>query len=136
MRTKILTLISIILLAVIMVSLKLYKSDEGPHGGVIKQTNDNNYLIETKNIYSDFYVFLLDKKTKPISNIGILCDVRFTFYDGTILTIPLKPMGKDGFNSGKQTLDYLRGIVYCNVNGKIITSTFDNNNLIVKSKQP
>jgi len=45
-------------------------------------------------------------------------------------------MGKDGFNSGKQTLDYLRGIVYCNVNGKIITSTFDNNNLIVKSKQP
>ena len=72
-----------------MVSLKLYKSDEGPHGGVIKQTNDNNYLIETKNIYSDFYVFLLDKKTKPISNIGILCDVRFIFYDETILTIPL-----------------------------------------------
>ena len=66
MRTKILTLISIILLAVIMVSLKLYKSDEGPHGGVIKQTNDNNYLIETKNYTSNNSVQVKKVSNEPI----------------------------------------------------------------------
>lgn len=105
----------------------------GPHKGTVKQAE--NFKIEKLHSHDVFYAFLLDNKSKPISNAGITAEARFYFSDQSTADIPLKPFGEDGFTAGVYTLGYYSCRITFHVHGKSISAIFDNENAIVNKSQ-
>ena|ERR1017187_10294991 len=107
-----------------------YQGTPGPHGGIVKSTENHN--IEIKTMYPFIYSYLLDKKNKPIKNEGIACEIRFLLPDDTSIDVQLKPYREDGFimESGSMVYNSMR--VTFNVFGKSVSEVFENESAIVK----
>lgn len=131
MKTKRLILILFILTTVTVVAVNIIQSF-GPHGGTIKQVE--NYNVEIKVAQSIFYAYLLDNKSKPLSNRGISCSVKFVFPDDIEVLKPLLPVGEDGFFIEAGSAEFSWCIVYFNVHGKPVSVKFENETLIAYKK--
>lgn len=101
----------------------------GPHGGTLKKSGD--YLVEMNSSDINFYCWLLDEKTNPISNKNITCSVKFFFPDNTILDSEAQPFGEDGFtieNTGK----FLSCEVTFHIRGKSVSAKFESSSPVVR----
>ena len=103
----------------------------GPHGGVLKKSN--NYYIEMKTVDNFFYTYLLDGKQKVISSKNLSCNVRFFLADSTDLILQLKPFD-NGFKG-----ENIQGYRYCkitfNVDEKTTESALFENQKPVVNKE-
>lgn len=119
---------------IIFVSLSGGRFDVGPHGGRVKSVDD--YTIETKVTDEFIYAYLLDKKSKPMSNKGVKCKMRFLFSDKPYIDLVLSPFEKDGFKIRSNVAGYYSFHIHFQLFGKIISTTFENEkeNLIVRKK--
>jgi ABC-type cobalt transport system substrate-binding protein len=133
MRTKIILIILLLILAAMLISLNYFQSSTGPHQGTVKKAGE--YNIEVKNSYTNFYAYLLDKKSKPISNKGISCEVKFVFGDHTGISIPLIPYKDDGFTTEDVVPEFYSCSVNFNVMGKLISAKFENENTIAQKNK-
>lgn len=68
---------------------------KGPHGGVLKKTQ--NYFIEIKTPGKFIYAYLLDKKLKTINDKEMSCNVNYSLPDSTGFNLKLKPSPDGGF---------------------------------------
>jgi len=131
-KTKIIIVILIIIAAItLLISLKMFQSPYGPHGGVVKPAG--NYQIEMKNPFGNLYAYLLDVESKPMRNKRISCKVRYYFPDNTTTEIDLKPFGDDGFMAETTTRFYSCRITF-NLQGKSVSAKFENENPIVQKE--
>lgn len=101
----------------------------GPHGGKIKKAE--NFNIEKIQSPEYLYVFLLDNNYKPISNKGVIGEVRFYYLDETTSDIPLLPFETEGFVVKMQENQYHSCRITFIISGKFISAKFDNESLIV-----
>ena len=132
MKTKIIIVVVIVLVAGgLLVSLNLFQSPNGPHGGVVKPAG--NYQIEMKNPYGNLYAYLLDVESKPIRNRRVTCNVRYYFPDNTTTDVDLKPFGDDGFTA-ETTIKFYSCKITFNLQGKSVSAKFENENPIVQKK--
>lgn len=104
----------------------------GPHGGELKQAE--NFKIELKSSFPNFYTYLLDQKLKPVKNKGITCEIKFFFPDDTSADLILKPFQDDGFILELGKTVYNSCIVTFNVFGKSVSAKFEKENSIVSEK--
>ncbi len=96
---------------------------QGPHGGIVKKAD--NYFIEITNPDKFFFVYLLDKNSKTISNKGISADVKFFLPDSSIFNVQLKPSADDAF-TGSGVPEFYACRVTFNVFGKSVSAKFEN----------
>jgi hypothetical protein len=132
MRTKIIIILLIIIALILLVSLNVFQSPFGPHGGMVKDAGE--YQIEMKNPYGKLYAFLLDKAYTPIKNKRISCSARYYFPDNTTTDVDLKPFGEDGFVT-ETTIKFNLCKITFNLQGKSVSAKFENENPIVQKKQ-
>lgn len=133
MKTKITVFaVFLLVLTAAFISMDKIQTTTGPHGGRLQQVEKFN--IETKTSYSEIYAYLLNKQSKPMSNKGISCEIRFFFLDGTDLDVTLKPYQEDGFKIESSISDYQSYRVMFNAFGKNISAKFENENAIVQKK--
>lgn len=121
-----------LLAAVTLTSLNVFQTSMGPHDGIVKKAE--NYNIEMKSSYGNFYAYLLDEKCKPLSNKKIFCEVRFFYPDKTSADIQLKPFGSDGFTIASTVIEFYSCKITFNVLGKSVVAKFENENQIVERK--
>lgn len=117
---------------VILFSVNRYQETTGPHGGELKSAE--NFLIELKEAFPDLHCYLLDQKLLPVSNKGVLCEIRFFMPDETTVDINLKPFLNDGFILESNTIVYTSCRVTFNISGKSVSAKFDKENLIARGK--
>ena len=122
----------LLIAALILISLQIFQSSYGPHGGAIKPTG--NYNIEMKNSAGSIYSYLLEQNLKPISNRGITCEASLVFPDYSRTDIELKPFGEDGFSSDVITKYFASSTITFHVLGKNISSEFESETLFAKKK--
>ena len=103
-----------------------------PHGGKIKAAKD--YFIELIFSSEKTYVYLLDKRTKPINNAGIKGRVIFQSFDSTLTTAELIPYQTDGFITKTSVPAYTVCTIYFEFGGKTISAVFDNSDTIADKK--
>lgn len=132
MKTKIIVIALLIAAAIILVSLNVFQSSQGPHGGTVKKAE--NYNIEMKNPGGSMYAYLLDRNLKPVNNKGISCKVKLFFPDKTAADQILSPFGTDGFIIELIPMYYVSCTVTFNVAGKNIEADFENEVLFVDKK--
>jgi uncharacterized protein YxeA len=132
MKSKIIFLTLLLIALLFLIGFEFYQPSVGPHGGIVKLAE--NYNIEMKNPYGNFYAYLLDKKLKPVSNKGISCEVKFFFADNTNMDAVLKPQGDDSFFT-ETTARYQSCRVTFNVFGKIVSAKFENENPMVQKNK-
>jgi len=132
MKNNMLFLMPILLFAmVIFIGSEFFQPTLGPHGGTMKQVE--NYNIEMKNTYGNFYTYLLDNKQNPIGNKGISCGVKFFYADNTNVEVLLKPLGEDCFFT-ETTTPFQTCRITFNVFGKKVSARFENEVPMVKKK--
>lgn len=131
MKTKII-LISLLILALILISLKVFQSSDGPHGGRVKQAEE--YHIEMKNPGGSLHAFLLDRNQKPLSNKDITCRAKLFYPDNTSSEADMAPFGWDGFLIESIPRYYVSCRIVFNVSGKHISAEFENETLFVNKK--
>lgn len=133
MKIKI-ALAGLLFLTAVLISFNFLESSSatGPHGGNVKSAGE--YYIEMKHSSFDFYAYLLDKKMKPISNKGISCEAKFVFSDSTLINVPLKPLGEDGFSTKSGAIAFSSCRIFFNVFGVYVSAEFENENPIVQEK--
>ena len=132
MKTKLIFLALLLIFIFVLLGFVHYQPSIGPHGGTVKQTE--NYNIEMKNPYGNFYAYLLDKKLKSISNKGISCEVKFFLADNTNIDIVLKPQGDDSFFT-ETTVQYQSCRITFNLFGKMVSAKFENETPMVKKNK-
>lgn len=118
----------------VLYSLNIVQSNTGPHGGEFKQVE--NFNIEMKSSFPNFYFYLLDQKLKPINNYGISCEVRFFLPDETSTELTLKRFQQDGFMIEAGEIIYNSCRVTFNVFGKLVSAKFEKENFMVRKKYP
>lgn len=131
MKSKNSIILLFILLASTLISLKIFQSTYGPHGGVVKPAGV--YHIEMKNPYGNLYAYLLEADSKPILNKGISCKARYYLPDSTSTEVDLKPFGDDGFTAETTIRFYICKITF-DVFGKSVSAKFENENPIVQKE--
>jgi len=104
----------------------------GPHGGKVKKAE--NFNIEKIQSPENLYAFLLDTNYKPISNKGVIGEVRFYYLDETTSDIPLLPFETEGFVVKMQENQYHSCRITFIISGKSISAKFENESLIVSKK--
>ena len=129
-KKKLLTLLGI---SIVFISMKTIQTSTGPHGGRVKKVE--NFNIETKTNYSEYYTYLLNNKNEPISNKGISCEIEFLFLDNTSLDFPLKKYQEDGFKLESSITGYESYRITFYAFGKAIATTFENESAIVKKNK-
>ena len=133
MKTKIVvTALLIFSLSLYLISLNLFQSSIGPHGGTVKLAGD--YNIEMKSIYPNIYTFLLNKKNKPIINKKLSCEISFMLPNNTVINSQLKSFRDDGFIMELGGLNFSSCRVFFNVLGKSVSAEFESENPIVEKK--
>ena len=133
MKTKFILFALPVIIAIILISQNYSNQIVGPHGGRLKQAE--NYNIEMKNPYGEFYTYLLDKNLVPISNKskGISCEVNFFILDNMVSDFILEPKGEDAFFT-KITMPYHSCRITFHVFGKKVSAKFESETLIVQKK--
>ncbi len=129
MKAKSILIICFILIVLVFVSMNLFPTPIGPHGGIVKSAG--GYNIEMVSGYRDIYTYLLDGKQRSLSNEGITCEVCYIFPDSTRITNSLRPYGKDGFSSHTTILKFHSLKITFNVHGKLVSAKFENDYPIV-----
>ena len=132
MKTKIILIALLVIAALLLISLKIYQTSEGPHGGTVKRAE--GYNIEMKNSHEGIFTFLLDKNLKPINNKGISFRLKLFYPDDINTDSELKPFGEDGFFSESIPKYYSSCEITFHVSGKNISAEFENETLFVKKK--
>lgn len=117
---------------VILYSVNRYQGTTGPHGGELKAAE--NFHIELKEAFPNLHCYLLDQKLLPVSNVGVLCEVRFFMPDETSVDLTLKPFLNDGFILESNSIVYNSCKVTFNISGKSVSAKFDKENLIAHEK--
>ncbi|MES2285501.1 MAG: hypothetical protein V4547_07420 [Bacteroidota bacterium] len=117
---------------VILYSLNICQAITGPHGGELKPAE--NFNIELKEAFPNLHCYLLDQKLLPVSNKGVLCEVRFFLPNETSVDLNLKPFEDDGFILESNTIVYNSCRVTFNMSGKSVSAKFSKENLIVNDK--
>lgn len=124
-------ILSIVLIAILLNLVWANKNQIliGPHGGKVKKAE--NFNIEKIQSHENLYAFLLDNNYKPISNKGVIGEIRFYFLDETTSDIPLIPFETEGFVVKMQDNSYHACRITFTISGKSISAKFDNESLIV-----
>ncbi len=133
MKTKFIYSNLVVLSVIVFISLSLFQSLAGPHGGTVRKAA--NFNIEMKNSYGGFYTYLLDSKLKPVKNKDITCRVKVFFADKTSIHMQLIPCGIDGFTAESMPPLFSSCIIIFHVADSNISAEFDNDLLFVKQKQ-
>jgi hypothetical protein len=115
--------------ALVLVSLGILKSFNGPHGGVVKKAG--NYSIESKNLPASFCAWLLDKKSNALSNKNVTCKVRFIYADSSNVDAELIKMGSDGFTTTTSFQGYTICRVTFNIGNEDVSAKFENETALV-----
>jgi hypothetical protein len=134
MKTKYLFSVLIFVGGGVLASLVSPQIRIGPHGGTVKQAE--NYRIEMKTIYPDFYAYLLNKNLETISNKNATCEARFLLNDNTTVDIPLQRFGEDAFKAKLTTMDYNSCYITLHMGRNSISAKFENESAIAGDKQP
>lgn len=130
MKTKILIFSTPFIVAFLVQVFNFIQLGTGPHGGKIKQAQI--YKIEAKSMYPFIYMYLLDNKNDPVKNKNLSCDITFLLTDSTDYVVNAKPYRDDGFLIESGALYYNSFRVTFNVSGKLVSATFQNENVVVK----
>ncbi len=110
-----------------LVSVNKEQIHSGIHGGKVKSVGE--YYIETKVLPDCVYAYLLIEEDKPISNINSSCEITFYFNNKKSINLHLKPFRDDGFFApGEELLGYTAFNIQFILNGKSISTTFENDN--------
>ncbi|MEI8137726.1 MAG: hypothetical protein WCH21_10420 [Bacteroidota bacterium] len=109
------------------------KNIGGPHGGTMK--SEQNYKIEMLPSYKQILVYLYDKDVKPIANKGINGEVLFFYGEDVSLNMKLKACEDDGFIAEVAAPNYFYCVVKFNINGKTITTKFENQLELVEKEE-
>lgn len=117
---------------VILYSVNRYQATTGPHGGELKPAE--NFHIELEEAFPNLHCYLLDQKLLPVSNEGVLCEIRFFLPNETSVELNLKPFLNDGFILESNSIKYSSCRVTFNMSGKFFSAKFDKENLIVHDK--
>lgn len=112
----------------ILYSVNSNQVTSGPHGGELKSAE--NFHIELKEAFPNLHCYLLDQKLGPVSNVGVLCEIRFFMPDETSVDLNLKPFLDNGFILESNTIVYNSCRVTFNISGKSISAKFDKENMI------
>lgn len=117
----------------IIVSLNVFQTSEGPHKGRVKSSGE--YKIETKISPNFVYAFLLDKTSKPISNEGLRCEIKFLFHEKNSAYFLLKRYHEDGFICHTNLTGYHSYHVIFHISGKRVSAIFENKNTNLLTKK-
>jgi hypothetical protein len=134
MKTKYLFSVLIFIAGWILTSWISPQVKTGPHGGSVRQAE--NYLIEMKSVYPDFYAYLLNKNSESIGNKNVTCDARFYLNDNTTMDIELHRFGEEGFKAQLAVTNYNSCRITFHRGRNSFSAKFDNENAIVKEKEP
>ncbi len=117
-------LLLITLLLPLSISAQDYKT--GPHGGKVKNAGSNK--IELLYSQGNFYTFLLDANSKPISNKGISCSLNLCFNTCEKEYRDIKPFSSDGFSADNVIVQnfYSCTILFVLPDGRKISAEFYN----------
>ncbi len=110
----------------LFISLVGGQTNLGPHGGRVQEVDEFN--IETKITNEFVYAYILDRKSRPMSNRGVKCEIRFVFIDKPYKDFVLLPYDEDGFKLRANTTGYHLLYIHFQLFGKTISTTFDNEN--------
>lgn len=113
-------------LATIIFSLNVLQTSDGPHKGRVKSSGE--YKIETKISPNFVYAFLLDKTNKPISNEGLICEIKFLFHEKNSAYFILKRYHEDGFICHTNLTGYHSYQVIFHILGKRVSAIFETKN--------
>ncbi len=130
MKTKYAFSLLIFMSGWVLTSLVSPQVKTGPHGGSIRQAE--NYLIEMKSVYPDFYVYLLKKDFESIGNKNITCDARFYMDDKTTMDVGLQRFGEEAFKAQLAAMNYNSCRITFHMGRNSISAEFDNENAIAK----
>jgi len=133
MKTKYLLSVLIFIAGGVLASLVSPQIKSGPHGGTVKQAE--SYRIEMKNIYPDFYAYLLNKSLESISNKNATCEARFFLNDNTTIDIPLQRFGEDAFKAKLTSMDYNSCRITFHLGKNSISAKFENESAIAEHKK-
>jgi len=133
MKTKFILIALLLVTAMVLIAQTFSQTTVGPHGGTVQQVE--KYQIEMKNPFPNFYAYLLDNKSKPISNKSISCNVRFFFPDNTSMDAELKQFGDDGFSLESATAKFYACRITFNVFGKNVSARFESESAIVQNNK-
>jgi hypothetical protein len=128
MNTKLILFGLILSGIVVLYSVNRYQGTTGPHGGELKPAE--NFNIELKEAFPNLHCYLLDQKLEPVSNLGVLCEIRFFMPDETTVDLNLKPFLNDGFILESNTIVYNSCRVTFNISGKSVSAKFNKEHLI------
>lgn len=135
MKIKLSFITFLALISIGLMGLDLFQSFIGPHKGTVKNAGAF-HLIEFRNDGQEAYAYLLDKKLYPISNNGIVAEIKFIYPDSTHYVKPLKPFGSEGFSTEIGSTPFSSCRISFTVSGKVVSAKFENSNLIVERKRP
>ena len=122
MKTKF--IIAFIVLLVSAKAQDMINFVSGPHGGLMKSVG--NYKIETINTYGCITAYLFDGTLALIPNKFTSGTIMFFYNNGASLNNYLIPSGTDSFTADVSSIDYYYYIIHFKVNGKAISTRFDN----------
>ena len=120
------------LLIASLLSFDSFTTSKPPHNGTVMKAGD--YIIEIKNDYPIFYVYLLDHNLKPISNTGLSCQSRFYFPNQSSMNLRLNAFNEDGFSTPLTTVKYNLCRIRIGVYGKIVSAMFENEGAAISGK--
>lgn len=133
MRTRFIVITLLVILALILISLKVFQSSDGPHGGITKRSGQ--YSIEMKNPGGSLYAFLLDGNQKPLNNKELACKAKLFYPDRTSSDVEMSRWGPDGFFIELIPRYYTSCMIIFNVSGKEVSAEFENETLFVEEKK-
>lgn len=120
------------ILCAAVVILALNMANNGPHGGIIKKTDE--FFIEMKNNPdTTFLVWLLDQRQKTLSNKEVTGNVKFLFPDSTATDIELKRT-KDNAFTAKTITGYNSCKIILEVYGKIVSAQFEKQEQVAQTR--
>ena len=98
----------------------------GPHAGNIYKASQG-YKAELLVSNGNFYVFLLDANSKPISNKGVSCSMNVCLNNCDKIEHTLIPFSTDGFSAEKvDTRNFFSCKITFRLKGKIIVTEIYN----------
>lgn len=105
---------------------------KGPHGGILKKTQ--NYFIEINTPGKFIYAYLLDKKLKTIDDKELACDLKILSPDNTTFNLKLKPTADGGF-MGENLNGFNGSVITFTAFGKTISAKYENASVLVEEKK-
>ncbi len=125
----------IVLFALLVVFTgSVFTDEKGPHGGRIQKVD--NFTIEVKRDFSNFYVYLLDDQNKTITSKDMGGEIRFYILDGSTFDMKLKPYNEDGYTLAYEAAKFTSYRITFKLAGKEISAKFENENAMVKKAAP